>query len=76
MTYGEKLRRLRQLAGLSQKALGLKCGYKLSSAERTVQFWEHDTQEPSIRVIRRLADALNVTIDELIPEENEEDDQL
>ena len=67
LTFGQKIGEWRKAAGLSQTALGIACGYKESSAMRTVQFWEHDTQLPSIMIARRLAEALKITLDELIP---------
>lgn len=76
MTLGEIIRKNRKKAGLSQKQLGLLCGYIPTSAERVVQYWEKDAREPSVKVLRKLADALGLTLDQLIPEDDEEDDQL
>lgn len=66
-TFGQKIREWRKAAGMTQKALGLACGYKESSAMRTVQFWESGEQVPSIMIARRLAKALKITLDDLIP---------
>ena len=67
MTLGEKIKTARKTAGLTQKQLGLACGYVESSAERIVQHWEHDSCAPPLDKIRPLATALKVSIDYLIP---------
>ena len=74
MTIGEIIRKRRKKLGITQMQLGLKCGYEGRSAENTVQHWEHGRQEPSIRVLRRLAAALDVTLEQLIPQDEEGDD--
>ena len=67
MTYGDKIKSARKAAGLTQKQLGLACGYIESSAERIVQKWEHSSCVPPLDKIRPLATALKVSIDYLIP---------
>ena len=62
-----QLRAARIAAGLTQKQLGLACGYIESSAERTVQHWESGKQSPPLDKLRALADALHVSLDYLIP---------
>ena len=64
---GSIIKTARKKAGLTQKKLGLLCGYGESSAERTVQFWEHDIQNPPLDKLRKLAEALNISLEELIP---------
>lgn len=64
---GETIRKARKAAKLSQKKLGLLCGYSEQSAERIVQFWEKDLRDPPIEKLRLLANALGITLDELIP---------
>jgi len=54
-------------AGLTQKKLGLSCGYEEKSAERTVQHWEHGRSYPPIDKLRALAEALGVSVENLIP---------
>lgn len=66
-TLGQKIRTWRKAAGLSQMELGLKCGFDGRSAECSVQHWEHDRREPPLRSLRPLAEALGITLDELIP---------
>lgn len=67
MTLGEKIKTARKTVGLTQKQLGLACGYIESSAERIVQKWEHSSCAPPLDKIRTLATALKVSIDYLIP---------
>ena len=66
-TFGQKIREWRKAAGMTQKALGIACGYKEPSARRTVEFWEKDEREPGLKALRPLAEALKITLDDLIP---------
>lgn len=67
MTYREKLRQLRQAAGLTQKALGIACGYNESNASRNVRGWESGKSYPPITMLRALAKALGVSLDAVVP---------
>lgn len=62
-----QLRAARIAAGLTQRQLGEMCGYAGNSAERTVQHWESGRSMPPLDKLRALADALNVSLDYLIP---------
>ena len=64
---GKIIRDARIRAKLTQKQLGLLCEYKESSAERTVQHWEHDRQDPPLDKLRLLSRALKIPLEELIP---------
>ena len=64
---GHIIKPARQKLGLTQKKLGLLCGYPEGSACRIVQLWEHDKQNPPIEKLRALAEALHITLDQLIP---------
>lgn len=63
----ELIRAKRKEAGLTQKKLGLLCGYEEKSAERIVQHWEHGTAEAPANKLRALASALQVPLEDLIP---------
>ena len=67
MDFGQRVRLLRRQAGLSQSQLGRLCGFKGRCAWSTVQHWEHGRREPQLKTLRSLANALGVTIDQLIP---------
>jgi transcriptional regulator with XRE-family HTH domain len=60
-TLGWRLRRLRLGAGLTQARLAQAAGVPLS----TLQAWEVDRREPSLRPACRLAAALGVTAEYL-----------
>jgi len=57
-----KLKEIRKARGLKQgdiaKALGV--------TQATVSFYEQGKREPDLKTLRKLATALNVTIDELV----------
>lgn len=66
--FGETIRNARQAKGLTQKQLGMLCGYEIpKTAERTVQFWEHNQSPVPIDRLRRLCAALDLPLDALIP---------
>lgn len=64
---GQIIRKARKAAGLTQKQLGLLCGFSEASAERVVQFWECDQRDPPIEKLRDLAKALKIPLDRLVP---------
>lgn len=64
---GKIIKEARIGARLTQKKLGLLCGYSEQSAERIVQFWEKDLRDPPLDKLRPLAKALKITLDELVP---------
>lgn len=61
------IRTKRKDHGLTQKALGLLCGYDEKSAEVSVRRWEAGSRPVPIEKLRVLASVLEVTLDELIP---------
>lgn len=65
--FGEYIRQKRKEKKLTQKQLGLLCGYPEASAERMVQFWERNEREVPLDKIRPLANALEIPIESLIP---------
>lgn len=65
--YGELIKQLRKNAGLTQKELGMACGYDDASADANVRLWETGKTLPTLRRIRALANAVGVSLDKLIP---------
>lgn len=62
--YLEKnLRYLRKNAGLSQNDIADKFGYK---SYTTIQKWETGDSEPSVSVVRSLADMYNVSLNDIV----------
>jgi transcriptional regulator with XRE-family HTH domain len=55
-TFGERLQRLRNEAGLTQMGLADRAGVPLTSLRN----WEHDRREPLVSVLFKLAAALGV----------------
>ena len=68
ITFGQLLHMARLQSGLTARELGELCGFDSHTGRITINYWEADKREPSIRQLRLLAKALNVTIDSLIPE--------
>jgi transcriptional regulator with XRE-family HTH domain len=60
--FSETLRKTRLERGLNQAELAVKCGFKPSA----ISHFEAARRAPSFENLRRLADALNVTIDYLL----------
>lgn len=62
MTVGESIKKARQKESLSRWKLS-----KLSNvSEQTIRSWEDDKTSPSINLLTRVADVLEVSLDELV----------
>ncbi len=66
MTTGEKIRALREKAGLTQQQLGIACGLTVNSAQPNVAGWEQGVRPIPRKRIKVAAEALQVEISELI----------
>lgn len=62
MTLGQKIRSLRESRGLSMNDLS-----KIADFEKSrLCYWENDKCQPNIYNTKKLAEAFNITIDELL----------
>jgi transcriptional regulator with XRE-family HTH domain len=61
-TFGERLRSLRNGRGLTQK----ECGKLFQLSESAIGMYERDQREPSLELVRRIADYFEVTIDYIL----------
>ena len=62
MKTGEKIRRVRELRGMTERELGLKCGFgKGKEAKRRIVQYENGIREPKEAQVRRIASALGVS---------------
>lgn len=63
-SLGERLTSARIALGLTQAELAkiVKC------TQKDICLWEKGVREPKVRSLRRLADALGRTLDELVPD--------
>ncbi|MEG3038579.1 MAG: helix-turn-helix transcriptional regulator, partial [Clostridia bacterium] len=62
MSIGKKIKEQRKLKGLTQKELAEKTGISLSAIEK----YERGRLNPSLGKVKEIAEALDVTIQELI----------
>ena len=60
--FGSHLKDLRKAAGLSQKALGTLLGVPQSN----ISFWEKCDKPPRGEILPTLAQALNISVDEIL----------
>lgn len=67
MTIPETIKQARKDAGLTQKQLGIACGYEGRSGETMVQSWEYGTRPVPLEKLRILATTLGIPLDSLIP---------
>ena len=67
MTIPEKIRQARKEAGLTQKQVGLACGYDEKSAEVSARRWELGARPVPLDKLRILSQVLNIPLDQLIP---------
>ncbi|MDH4569679.1 helix-turn-helix transcriptional regulator [Pseudomonas sp. BN414] len=62
-TLGSRIAHYRKLKGLSQQALANECGWESQSR---IGNYERDTREPSFEDLKRIAKALEVTLNDLL----------
>ncbi|MGM0601245.1 MAG: helix-turn-helix domain-containing protein [Candidatus Rifleibacteriota bacterium] len=60
--FGKRLTRLRKAKGLTQTELGKKAGV----TQRVIAYYEADDSQPPGAILIDLADALEITVDELL----------
>ena len=65
MTTGEKIKAARKQKGLTQKELA----EMLEIAFPMISQWEHNTSNPKLSTLQRIADALEIPVDMLLPDE-------
>lgn len=68
--FKDKIRFYRKLRGISQEALADKLGYKSFT---TIQKWEDGTSSPPIGTVKKVAEILGVTIEELTSDDDHSD---
>lgn len=59
--YAERIRELRQAAGMSQQALGARLGVSAVAVGK----WERGQTQPDIQTLSKMADIFGTTIDDL-----------
>lgn len=64
----DNMRSIRKKKGYTMKALGKAVGV----SESTISLYENGKHEPDIVTMRRIADVLNVTVDELLGREQKD----
>lgn len=62
-TLGSRIAHYRKLKGLSQQALANECGWESQSR---IGNYERDTREPSFEDLKRIAKALEVSLNDLL----------
>lgn len=62
MTIGERIKKYRKVAGMTQRELAEKCG----SATGTIQQYELDKRQPRVEQLQKIAHILNVSVSELL----------
>ncbi len=66
LEFGKRLCELRKTIGLSQAELG----EKVHVTNKAVSKWENGRAMPGLDIVRQLAEALNVTVDELLAQDS------
>lgn len=66
MTTGQKIKKYRKEKGLTQKELGLMCGFSEKSAEIRISQYENNVRVPSGKNLEILTEALKVDSRKLI----------
>lgn len=71
MNFGESLKKIRKEKGLTQKQLGEKLGI----SQAAIGQFESNKANPKMETIQKIADALNASLNDLIPDSYERDVQ-
>lgn len=61
MTVGQRVKRIRQHRGMTQKQLGILLGFPENTADVRIAQYESGTRNPKEAVIKKLADLLSVS---------------
>ena len=59
-SIGGKIRRYRELLGISQQELGIRCGYSPSTAAVRIGQYENNTKKPRGKAIKEIASGLGI----------------
>ena len=65
MSVGSNIRHIRELRGLTQKELGMKCGFSANTADVRIRQYEADKMVPKLDKLEEIAAALEVDISSL-----------
>lgn len=68
MSFGDKLKKLREERGISQKMLAI----RLEIAQSSVSDWEAERKMPPVKTILRIADMFGVSLDSLFDRSQEQ----
>lgn len=63
ITFGRKLKHLRQKNHITQKELGIALGFPEDSADVRIAQYETDTRKPRDEILVKMAKTLNVPLD-------------
>lgn len=67
VTIGKNLTRLRKMSGMTQ----LELAEKLNYSDKSISKWEQGNGIPDVRIVVRLAEMFNVSVDDLLSEHTE-----
>ena len=62
MAIGEKIKRIRKYRNMTQKQLGILCGFSENTADVRIRQYENDSKTPKEETLKDIANALNVNI--------------
>jgi len=60
MTIGQRIKSIRKIRGLTQKELGLECGFTDSTSDVRIRQYESDSRVPKEETLKTIAKALKV----------------
>lgn len=63
----KRIKEARKAAGYTQKGLGVALGYSEAIGEHSVSRWERNERPVPLDKLRKLAELLHLTLDDLIP---------
>lgn len=62
MTIGDKIKKFRKYRNMTQKQLGILCGFSENTADVRIRQYESNSKIPKDDMLKNIADALNVNV--------------
>ena len=70
-TFGQRLRYLRVSRNMTQKELGICCGFPENTSDIRIRQYESDKRRPKINIMKLIAKKLNSSVEMLSMESND-----
>lgn len=67
MPIGNRIRKIREFRGLTQKELGIRCGFNEDNADVRIRQYENNSKVPRVDNLRKISEILEISSSVLMP---------